>query len=222
MKEKDLAADKIMDMVSGRAAAWFGEGILEKLRLFASEQARWSRKMHLVSRGRLEETIARQIVDSLMMLRFARKVEGRIDPAGKGSPDDCRILDIGAGFGFPGIVWKIADGSLKMTLVERKEKAAVFLELLVARTGLDRIDILLADAGRDEIPGRFGLVVSKAAGRLGTLLPLAADLLDEGGAYITIKEKDWEWELEEAQDSPMKCTAREEIPGRRGFLLAFS
>ena len=66
----------------------------------------------------------------------------------------------------------------------------------------------------------YCLVVSKAAGRLSSVLPLAAALLTPSGRYVTIKETDWEWELGDYSGG-MKVTASEPLEDGRGTLLLF-
>ena len=100
-----------------------------------------------------------------------------------------RAADIGSGYGFPGIVWKIIRPDIDITLFERKEKAALLLERIIRNLDLSGIRVEgEAKIGSEHEP--FCLVVSKAAGRLSSMLPLAEELLTPSGSYVTIKEKD--------------------------------
>jgi 16S rRNA (guanine527-N7)-methyltransferase len=152
------------------------------------------------------------------MLRFARDLlAAEKGPGAFAGP----VIDIGTGCGFPGFVWTIGDDGLPVTLVERKEKAATFLERLAFSLKLDGLEIVRRDAEKDEIPGLFRVLTSKAAGRLGKMLPIAAKLLEPGGLYITVKERDWRWELEEEEAPEMNFLKEETIDGNRGTLVAF-
>lgn len=218
MMERDETIRKVLDAA---LSGWPGElspETREKLHLFIGEQLRWSRVIHTVGRNDAEKALADQISDSLAMLRFARALVAAEKGAGAFAGP---AIDIGTGFGFPGFVWKIVDNSLPVTLVERKERAATFLERLAFSLKLAGLEIVRCDAEKDEIPGLFRVVTSKAAGRLGKMLPLAAKLLEPGGLYITVKERDWRWELEKEDAPEMNFLREEMIDGGRGALVAF-
>ena len=162
-----------------------GEHPPEKLREYVEELVRWGGRMHLTARERMPEAIAAQISDSLVMLELAG--------------DGGRVADIGTGAGFPGMVWKMARPGWKVTLFERKERIALFLERTAARLGLDGLDVRAEDVRPGAAEERFDVVTSKAAGRLGEILPLAAGLLRPGGLYVTAKGPGWEGEIAETE-----------------------
>ncbi len=216
--------EKIEDIARVRNAAlapWTGSispEALEKLDIFIGEQLGWSARIHTVGKKNAGAALAAQIRDSLMMLRFAR---GFFIEHTEGGGFSGPIVDIGTGYGFPGFVWKLVDDGLRLTLVERKEKAAIFLERLVSSMKLNGIRIVNSDAEKDETLGLFRLFTSKAAGRLGRMLPLAMKLLENGGLYITIKERDWRWEIEGAGTAGMNFLEEEAVPEGGGYLVAF-
>ena len=242
MMKRDETIEKVLDAALSQ---WHGELSLEirgKLQLFIGEQLKWIKIFHTVGRNEAEKTLADQIRDSLEMLQFSSAIfvdetgsgvvpgAGAVERAGAVSHDgrnegtgagECRVVDIGTGFGFPGFVWKIVEDGLDVTLVERKERAATFLERLAFSMKLSGLAILRCDAEKDEIPGKFHVVTSKAAGRLGKMLPLAAKLLEPGGLYVTIKERDWKWELEGIKTPAMALLKEKTIDGDRGVLVAF-
>jgi 16S rRNA (guanine527-N7)-methyltransferase len=186
-----------------------------RLELFARELLHWSGKMHLVGRRDIRRTLQRQLVDSLLMLGFAEGA-GALE-SGKAA----RVADIGAGSGFPGIVWKIVRPELEIALIERKTKAARFLERVIALMEMEGIAAIEGDAGRIDRKGHYDLVVSKAAGRLPELLPIAEILLGQSGAYLTVKGSDWKDELPTAGTDAMHLEATRELAGGRGTMLLY-
>jgi len=218
MMERDETIRKVLDTALSRWPGDLSPEARGKLHLFISEQLRWSKVIHTVGRNDSEKTLADQINDSLAMLRFTRALLAAEKGAGAIAGP---VIDIGTGFGFPGFVWKIVDDDLSVTLVERKEKTATFLERLAFSLKISGLAIVRRDAEKDEIPGLFRVVTSKAAGRLGKMLPLAAKLLEPGGLYITVKESDWRWELEKEEVPEMNFLKEEMIDGDRGALVAF-
>jgi 16S rRNA (guanine(527)-N(7))-methyltransferase RsmG len=182
-----------------------------QLALYLQEVDFWSGKIHLVGKGRLGSNLELLVLDSLALLRAAD--ESGLVPR--------RVADIGSGAGFPGLVWKIVRPSLDLTLFERRLKPQLFLDRIVAQLGLRGITVIGEDAAGGEETGTFDLVVSKAAGRLEAILPLAERLLGPGGAYVTVKGRSWERELPRRLQSLMHLESVIELPEKRGTALVF-
>lgn len=218
MKARDEAIAQVRNAALAPGIGHLSPEALEKLDVFIGEQLRWSTRIHTVGKQNAGAALAVQIRDSLLMLRFAR---GLFIEQPRGGGFSGPIVDIGTGYGFPGFVWKLADDGLCLTLVERKEKVATFLERLAVSMKLTGIRIVRGDAEKDETLGLFRLCTSKAAGRLDRMLPLAIRLLEIGGLYVTVKERDWRWELENADAAGMEFLEEEIVPEGGGFLVAF-
>jgi len=98
-----------------------------------------------------------------------------------------KILDIGSGGGFPGMVIKIADESLRMTLLDKNPKKIVFLKHVTKELGLlevaflnIRFETLLAQ----ESPLFFDVVVSRAVSYTSEFFDSLRRLLSPGGSVI--------------------------------------
>ena len=185
--------------------------VARQLTLYLQEVDFWSGKMHLVGKGRLGSGLDLLVFDSLALLNAA-------DESGLAAT---RVADIGSGAGFPGLVWKIVRPRLNLTLFERRLKPQLFLDRVVARLGLKGIAVIGEDAANCKEAGTFDLVLSKAAGRLASILPLADRLLAPGGAYVTIKGRSWESELPQGLQSSMHLESVIELPEKRGTALIF-
>lgn len=192
----------------------FGEGVAAEaepaLAAFIEDVRTIGGKTHLVGRENLESNIEAQIVDSAMMLEVFQEAGG----AGR------RIADIGSGAGFPGIIWKILNPELEITLIERKSKMAAFLSREAARLGLKDIYIYPGDASMAEFEP-FEAVVSKAAGKLNEVLPVAEKLLERDGIYITIKSPYWEKTEDQPDMQGMRLEESESPTTDRGKILVF-
>jgi len=205
----------------------------------------WNGKMHLVGKGRLGSTLELLVFDSLALLNVADAsgiAAGRVADIGSGAgfpgliwkivrPQldltlfdrrlKPRVADIGSGAGFPGLIWKIVRPQLDLTLFDRRLKPQLFLNRVVAQLGLKGIAVIAEDAANSKEAGAFDLVVTKAAGRLAGILPLADRLLGAGGAYITIKGRSWESEMPQGLQSAMRLESALELPEKRGTALIF-
>jgi 16S rRNA (guanine527-N7)-methyltransferase len=195
------------DIVWGRVLEELGEEAAPpgNLRAYVDELVKWGERIHLTGRERMADAIAAQISDSMVMLELA----------GEGT----EVADIGTGAGFPGIVWKLARPRLEIVLFERKERLASFLERTAAILGLEGVSVRAEDAALYPEARRFDIVTSKAAGRLGEILPVAGRMLKKGGIYVTAKGEGWEAELEgiSAGFSP---GGRVALRGNRGDAVA--
>ncbi len=177
-----------------------------ELRAYVGELVTWGERIHLMGREKMAEAIAAQISDSMIMLELA----------GEGPA----AADIGAGAGFPGLVWKIARPRWDLVLFERKERLAIFLERTTALLGLEGVVVRAEDAALYPEEGVFDVVTSKASGRLGKILPIARRMLRKGGVYITAKGRGWERELEDA--AGFALCGRIELKGGRGEAIALA
>jgi 16S rRNA (guanine(527)-N(7))-methyltransferase RsmG len=191
--------------------------VQDMLARFAGEVRRWSSRTHLVGKSNIEENIMISLLDSLHLLRFTER-SGDLERE-NGSRSE--VADIGSGAGFPGIVWAIARPDIDLTLFERREKPRLFLERTVTLLGLEGVVSVGGEAKESERAGRYDLVISKAAGRLDAIVPMAVELLSPGGAYLTIKGEGWKDELSGAAEGPMNLATSKKLPGGRGAMLRF-
>mgnify|MGYP001098714790 CR=1 FL=1 len=214
MSEIDI--NRVFDAIDAVSGFRRDEAFDSSVRSFAEELASWGGRIHLTGREDIELNLARQLADSLEMLVLAESVAG-IGGRDGGVPD---VADIGSGAGFPGIVWSIARTSWMMALFERKKKPAAFLERTVSLLGLENAEVVPSDLRGAGYERSFDIAVSKAAGRLDTILPLVRRVLRASGAYITVKGKGWEGEIGRMGGS-LELIARKELPEGRGEVIAF-
>ncbi len=139
-----------------------------------------------------------------------------------------RVLDVGAGAGFSGVVLKIVWPSIRLTLLEATAKKAAFLSALVERLQFGETTVL---AGRAETFGhapelraRFDLVVARAVAPLPTLLELTLPFLRVGGRLATPKGSRAAAELGAARRALSVLSARAfsvplPIPGPKQTLI---
>lgn len=96
-----------------------------------------------------------------------------------------RWADLGSGAGFPGIALAARHPDAHFTLVERRQKRAVFLETVLAEAGLANATVWADDAARLP-PATFDGLVSRAFARAEDLVPLARRLLGPGGKLVLL------------------------------------
>ena len=155
----------------------FGEAVVEK-----------NRVMNLTAITEPERVAELHLLDSLTLLRV-------LPLAGKS------LLDVGTGAGFPGVPLKLAEPTLRLTLLDSLQKRMHWLEAealpalgLEARFLTGRAEDFAA-AHRE----RFDVVTSRAVARLNLLCELCLPYVHLGGFFLAMKAATASEELEEAQ-----------------------
>lgn len=132
-----------------------------------------------------------------------------------------RVIDVGTGAGFPGMVLKIAQPDMDITLLDSLNKRIDFLSETVERLSLERIECVHARAeemGEDR-RGAYDIAVSRAVARLGMLCEMCLPYVKVGGVFIAMKGPDCGEEVAEAENAmhllgaKVRETVRYTIPG---------
>lgn len=116
-------------------------------------------------------------------------------------PGSGRLLDVGSGGGFPGIVVALARPDLEVHLMEATGKKADFL----ADVARDLVLDVTVHHGRAEelatppLAATFDVVTARAVAPLERLVPWCAPYLKAGGELHAIKGDRWAVELAEAR-----------------------
>ncbi|MBE6970401.1 MAG: 16S rRNA (guanine(527)-N(7))-methyltransferase RsmG [Ruminococcaceae bacterium] len=111
-----------------------------------------------------------------------------------------RCIDIGSGAGFPGLVLKILEPKLHLTMLDSLRKRVDFQEEVCAALGITGVKCIHGRAEEAaELKGRFDIATSRAVARLNLLCELCLPFLKQGGLFVAMKGPEPEEELEEAQ-----------------------
>ncbi len=91
-------------------------------------------------------------------------------------------LDLGSGAGLPGLVVAIALPGASVTLVERRQKRAAFLEMAVRELGVANASVFPGPA--EEVGGRVNVCLARAFASIEESWGVARTLLEPGGRLI--------------------------------------
>jgi 16S rRNA (guanine527-N7)-methyltransferase len=142
---------------------------------------------NLVSRRALEELETRHLPESRALAEML-------------PPGPARLVDIGSGGGFPGLVIAVARQDLAVTLVEATGKKADFLASTAADLGVD-VEVIhgrIEDLDPGRLAGGFDLATARAVAPLVRLVAWTVPALRPGGLLYAVKGDRWREELEEA------------------------
>ena len=95
-----------------------------------------------------------------------------------------RVVDVGSGAGFPGLVWSLARPDLQLTLVEPRGKRATFLRSAARHTGSTAV--VLTERAEALVPGDWDVVVGRAVAPYARWLEIAAPLARPGGLVLAM------------------------------------
>lgn len=98
-----------------------------------------------------------------------------------------RVLDVGSGGGFPGMVMRIVEESIDLSVLDRNPGKIVFLKHVARELGLLGIrflNLLLQDFMDNSLPGSFDVVVSRAFASNPQLMNNFHHLLAPGGSLV--------------------------------------
>ena len=175
--------EKYLQEVLGEGAAVLGVDLsTEHLGAFdflMDELLRWNRKMNLTAISDPFEIVVKHFLDSLTLsphLSFGSS-----------------LMDVGSGAGFPCIVLKISEPSLRVTSIDSPRKKISFQRHLIRQLGLEGIDAVQAHLPDPHIVERYGkcfdYVVSRAFGKSRKLLRIAHPFIKDTGIIIAMKGK---------------------------------
>jgi 16S rRNA (guanine527-N7)-methyltransferase len=102
-----------------------------------------------------------------------------------------RLIDVGTGAGFPGLVLKILYPGMKLTLVESVGKKASFCKHMVEKLALEEVAVLTLraeEAGQlPEHRERYDWAAARAVANMPVLAELLLPLVQVGGAILAQK-----------------------------------
>ena len=147
---------------------------LDRLFVYYNELQRWNRKVNLVSRQE-HDWVRIHFLDSLAALGL-----GLLGGRGK-------IVDLGAGAGFPGLPLKIAANDLFLGMAEASGKKCAWLRHLVRELGLEGAQVMegrFSDLAEARWSQHFDAAVSRAAAKPSMILDFARPFVTPGGRAL--------------------------------------
>lgn len=152
----------------------------------------WNEKMNLTALTAPEDVALKHFADSLSLFRYVN-----IDK-------DARVIDVGTGAGFPGMVLKIARPDIRLTLLDSLQKRLIFLDEVCSTLGIDDVELIHSraeDGSRTDLRDSFDIAVSRAVASLNTLCEYDMPYVSVGGRFIAMKGKDAAEEVASAQNA---------------------
>jgi 16S rRNA (guanine527-N7)-methyltransferase len=150
----------------------------ERIEELAITLVQWGSKMNLTAHPQEPEEVAFHVIDCIMPVVLGTDKSSIL--AGEFAPGR-KILDLGSGAGFPGLVLAAASSATDFTLVESRRKRASFLQVAIAEMGLKNAVIEVRRAEHIGLAGQYDMVTARAFGDTAEIIDIAAKALKPGG-----------------------------------------
>lgn len=186
-----------LDRLAERARDLFGlELTPEQLRAFrtlAVELVAWNQNVNLTAITEPEKIETRHFLDSLSVVRAVTLQPGQ------------RVIDVGAGAGFPGLPLRIAFPRIALTSLEATGKKTDFIHHAAQQIGLTDVNVLHGRAeeiGQDAAHReRYHVALARAVARMSVLAEYLLPLLIIGGKMVALKGESAAEEVHAAQSA---------------------
>lgn len=154
----------------------------------------WNEKINLTAITEEAEVYLKHFYDSLAPI-----LQGYLQN------ESIRLLDIGAGAGFPSLPMKILFPQLQVTIIDSLNKRINFLNLLAEELGLEGVNFYhgrAEDFAQDKhFRAQFDVVTARAVARMQILSELTIPYLKVNGKLIALKASNAEDELTQAKNA---------------------
>ncbi|MEJ2793150.1 16S rRNA (guanine(527)-N(7))-methyltransferase RsmG [Iodobacter sp. LRB] len=139
--------------------------------------AKWNKTYSLTAIREPERMVSHHLLDSLAPL-----------PHFKGeAKDKIRILDVGSGFGTPGIPLAIVRPDWQLFLLDSNHKKTTFLRQVIAELKLTNVTVLTERVELYKPEAPFQIITSRAFAELAEFVKLTQHLLAPEGEWAALK-----------------------------------
>lgn len=155
----------------------YTDEILNALKIYADYLLEYNSHTNLTAFKTKEEVYLKHFLDSILLL------------AKYDIPNNAKILDIGTGAGFPGVIIKIFRPDTDIVLLDSNNKKITFLNNIIEKLSLTNIKTV-NDRAENFIKNNresFDIVTSRAVSNLNLLSELSIPFVKIGGYFLPMK-----------------------------------
>lgn len=153
---------------------------IDRFSHYADRLIEWNARFNLTAITEPREIVIKHFLDSLSAARSV--------------PPASRVIDVGAGAGFPGLPIKIARSDISLTLLETTSKKCKFLQAVVDELGLQNVWVVneRAEAAARGSAHResYDVAIARAVAEMPTLLEYLLPFVRIGGVAVAQKSKE--------------------------------
>lgn len=187
MLEKTLLLDTLAPL-----GVTLSDEAFARLDAFAEQLVETNRQFNLTAITEPADMTVKHFADSLSLFLFAN------------FPQNAKIIDVGTGAGFPGLVLKLARPDLEVTFLDSTRKKLGFIESVLQNAGLSG-EILhrrAEEAGQDmAFREQFDFATARAVSDLRNLAEYCLPFVKAGGYFLSMKSAGADEEIAAAKNA---------------------
>ena len=151
---------------------------IDRLNLYGNLLLEWNEKINLTAITEPVDVLYKHFYDSLLFFKAVNV------------PKNAKIIDVGTGAGFPGMVLKIARPDIELTLLDGLNKRLVFLADVLEKLDLEAelVHSRAEEGGKNEkYREQFDFSCARAVANLPVLSEYCIPFVKKGGYFVALK-----------------------------------
>ncbi len=161
----------------------------DRLNTYGNLLVEWNEKINLTAITEPDDIVIKHFFDCILFFKAVNV------------PIGAKIIDVGTGAGFPGMVLKIVRPDIELTLLDGLNKRLVFLNEVLNKTGLTAtvIHSRAEDGGKNPLyREKYDFSVARAVARLQVLSEYCLPFVKVGGQFVALKGPAADTEIDDA------------------------
>lgn len=168
------------------------ETAINRLNTYGNLLLEWNEKMNLTAITEPQEVLYKHFLDCLLFFKNVKV------------PQNAKIIDVGTGAGFPGVVLKIARPDIQLTLLDGLNKRLTFLNTVLDEIGLtaETVHLRAEDGGKNpKYREKYDIACARAVAALPVLCEYCIPFVKQGGQFVAMKGASAQDELQSATNA---------------------
>jgi len=157
--------------------------LIEKLEIYLTTLKKWNKVYNLTAINEDSEIITKHFFDSLSVNGFIQNSQ--------------RILDVGTGAGFPGLILALFNPDKSFVLVDGVSKKISFLQEMIGKLNLKNVMAVHIKVEEYKVTEQFDIIISRAFAEIKKMIKLTKHLIKVNGKFIAMKGPDVMNELDD-------------------------
>ena len=149
-----------------------------RLNTYGNMLVEWNEKMNLTAITEPEEVLYKHFLDCLLFFKNVDVKQG------------AKVIDVGTGAGFPGMVLKIARPDIELTLMDGLNKRLIFLNAVLDELKLEAktVHSRAEDGGKNkDFREKYDIACARAVANLPVLCEYCIPFVKVGGQFVAMK-----------------------------------
>lgn len=167
-----------------------GEAAFTRLDAYAERLVETNKQFNLTAITEPNEVTLKHFADCLVLFGLAE------------FPENAKIIDVGTGAGFPGLVLKLFRPDLQVTFLDSTKKKLGFIETVLSASGIDgeTVHMRAEEAGNSaKYREQFDFATARAVSNLQNLSEYCLPFVRKDGLFLSMKSAETDAEIQAAQ-----------------------